>query len=312
MLDKDRTGKIITASWIAVAANAFLAILKIAAGLIAGSLAVVADGIDSGSDIITSLITLLTAGIISRPPNLKFPYGYRKADTIATKALSFIIFFAGAQLAFSSAGKIFSGGDSAVPGILAVYAIIISVISKLFLSFYLLQTGKNLGSSMLIANGKNMKNDVFISLSVLAGLFFTIFFKIPLIDSVIAFLISFWIMKVGYNIFMETSVELMDGISDPSIYRKIFEILSTIQGVNNPHRVRARKLADLYVIEIDIEVDPALKISEAHSIATTVENTLKEKIENIYDIIVHIEPLGNLEKDEKFGIRKEDVIKSKK
>ena len=89
-----RENKIKKAAWIAISGNAFLSVLKITTGLIAGSLALVADGVDSFGDIISSVIILLTARILSRPPNKKYPYGYAKADTIATKALSFFIFFA--------------------------------------------------------------------------------------------------------------------------------------------------------------------------------------------------------------------------
>ena len=92
-----RERKIINASWIAIIANALLSVLKIVVGIIAGSFAVIADGIDSASDVLTSLITLFTAHIISRPPDIKYAYGYNKADTVATKLLAFIIFFAGAQ-----------------------------------------------------------------------------------------------------------------------------------------------------------------------------------------------------------------------
>ena len=100
-----REKKIIRASRISIAGNTFLAVLKILVGLIAGSLAVVADGVDSAGDIAASLVTLYTAYIIARPPDRKHPYGYSKADTIATKILAFIIFFAGAQLAIVSVSR---------------------------------------------------------------------------------------------------------------------------------------------------------------------------------------------------------------
>jgi cation diffusion facilitator family transporter len=90
------------ASWVAVIGNIFLSVLKIITGIIAGSLAVLADGIDSASDIVTSLITLFAARIMRKPPSPEYPYGYLKADTIATKALSFVILFAGFQLAIST------------------------------------------------------------------------------------------------------------------------------------------------------------------------------------------------------------------
>jgi len=307
MHDKQRTNKIIRASWIAVGSNAALAVLKISVGIIAGSLAVIGDGIDSAGDIVTSLITLFTARIISKPPNLKFPYGYRKADTVAAKALSFIIFFAGAQLAISTIQKIYEGGGNTIPDPIAIYVIVISVLAKLGLSNYLLKTGRKIDSPMLIANGKNMRNDVVISMSVLVGLVFTIYFQLPIIDSIFALLIGIWIMKSGFDIFMETNVELMDGVSDQSVYNKIFETVERVEGASNPHRLRVRKLANMYVIGIDIEVDPKLKIGEAHDIAKNLEQCLKDRLGNVYDILVHVEPHGNYEADESYGISSKDI-----
>jgi cation diffusion facilitator family transporter len=307
MHDNERTQKIIRASWVAVGGNAALAALKITIGLVAGSLAVMGDGIDSASDIVTSLITLLTARIISKPPNLKFPYGYRKADTVAAKALSFIIFFAGTQLAIFTIQKIIHGGGTEIPETIAIYVIIISVLAKFGLARYLLKTGRKIESPMLIANGKNMRNDVVISLSVLIGLVLTIYLKMPIIDSVFALLISIWIMKSGFDIFMETSVELMDGVSDQSVYKKIFKSVDQVEGANNPHRVRVRKLANMYVIGIDIEVNPGLQVGEAHKIARDLEQHLKKNIGNVYDVMVHVEPLGNFEHDELYGISSKDI-----
>jgi cation diffusion facilitator family transporter len=308
MPEKNRTGKIIRASWIAILSNAAMAILKISVGLIAGSLAVVGDGIDSSGDIVTSIITLITAGIISRPPNAKFPYGYSKADTVAAKALSFIIFFAGAQLFISTLHRILEGSEQKIPETFAVLVILVSIVGKLLLSVYLLKTGRKVESPMLIANGRNMQNDVVISTSVLLGLFFTIYFKMPVIDSIFAIMISVWIMKSGFDIFMETNVELMDGISDQTIYNRIFDLVSEVNGAKNPHRLRVRKLANLFVIGVDIEVDPNLKVAEAHKIAQAVEQKLKTQLGNVYDVMVHIEPFGNIE-HEKYGISAENLNK---
>ena len=307
MPDEQRTRHIIKASWIAVAANGVLAALKITVGLLAGSLALVGDGIDSASDIATSLITLFTARIISRPPSLKFPYGYRKADALASKALSFIIFFAGAQLAISTIGNILDGSSRTIPGTIAIWVVIISIVSKLLLAWYLLKTGQKVDSPMLLANGKNMRNDVLISASVLLGLFFTITLEMPLIDSVFALLISIYIMKTGFDIFMETNVELMDGVEDQGVYKKIIDAIESVNGAHNPHRLRVRKIANLYIVAVDIEVDPELKISEAHQVARRVEQSLKQTLVKVYDILVHVEPLGNIERDEKDGITSEDI-----
>lgn len=295
------------ASWVSIWGNAFLSVLKIVVGLVSGSLAVVADGIDSASDIVTSIITLLTAKIISKPPDIRFPYGYEKADTIASKALSFIIFFAGAQLAISTFGKLIANEMRSMPSEIAIYVTVISIGGKLLLALYQFKVGKKVNSSMLIANAKNMQNDVIISLSVLVGLIFTFIFKLPILDIITAFAVSGWIMYVAFKIFLQSNRELMDGVEDTGIYAKIFEASKQVNGVSNPHRVRVRQISGAYLIAIDIEVDGDLSVIESHQIAHQLEDALKNTIENIYDIIIHIEPMGTIDPHQPYGVSKEDV-----
>ncbi len=302
-----RENKIIKASWVAILGNSLLALLKIVLGIVSGSYAVVADGIDSSTDILTSLITLITARIISRPPNIKYPYGYEKADTVATKALSFVIFFAGAQLAISTIEKMITGETSEMPSVIAIYVTLFSVVGKLLLSLYLFRAGKKCNSSMLTANAKNMRNDILISLSVLAGLLFTFVLKLPLLDKIVALVVSALIILEAFKIFMQSNTELMDGIPDPELYCELFDAVKNVEGASNPHRVRARKLGAYLMINMDIEVDPNLSVKISHDIAKQVENSIKSRIPNVYDVMVHVEPKGNLENDEKFGVRESDI-----
>lgn len=305
-MEQKRAKKIVRASWVAVIGNAFLAVLKIGVGLVSGSLAVLADGIDSASDVITSLITLVTGKIIDRKPNIKYPYGYSRADTVAAKFLSFVIFFAGLQLAVNSIGRIFLDETRDLPSIFAVYITLISIVGKFLLARYLMKRGKRLKSMMLVANGKNMQNDILISSSVLVGLGFTFFFKLPILDIVTALFVSVWIIKVSVDIFKKTNEELMDGYADPKIYQKIFNAVAEVPGAINPHKVRLRKQAYLFVIELDIEVDGNLSVKQGHDISMKVEHKIKERIKNVYDINIHIEPIGNIE-DEKFGVSIDDL-----
>lgn len=302
-----REKKIVFASKVSIGGNAFLSILKIVVGIVAGSLAVIADGIDSASDIITSVITLYTAHIVARPPDKKYPYGYLKADTIATKVLAFIIFFAGAQLALTSINKLFTEEISVIPGSIAIYIIIISIIGKLLLSIYLRKVGKQVESAMLIANARNMQNDVVISFSVLAGLVFTYVFKMPIIDVITALLVSIYIMFIAFRIFMQTNRDLMDGVDNEEIYQKIVDQVKCVDGASNPHRIRVRKMAHLYLIALDIEVDGKLPLEEAHNIGAEVERNIKQNIHNVYDVLIHVEPFGNCEIDEVFGISEEHL-----
>lgn len=307
-LEKKRIQKIVKASWVAVIGNSLLAFSKIVIGVISGSMAVLADGIDSASDIITSLITLITGKIISKPPNVKYPYGYSRADTIAAKFLSFIIFFAGAQLAISSINKLINPEKLELPSLIALYITGLSIIGKFLLARYLKIRGERLNSLMLTANAKNMQNDVLISVSVLTGLIFTIFLELPILDSITALFVSIWILKVSYEIFGKTNEELMDGNSDPQIYKRIFQIVTKVNHVFNPHRLRIRRLGNLSIVEMDVEVDANMTVQESHDIAMSIEKAIREEVPNIYDILIHIEPLGN-EEDERFGLNENDVKK---
>jgi cation diffusion facilitator family transporter len=267
----------------------------------------VADGVDSSSDIITSVITLITANLLMKPPDKKYPYGYEKADTIATKALSFIIFFAGAQLLIATVQKFIHGNVVAPPTPMAVYVTIISIVGKLLLSRHQFRAGKRTGSAMLVANGKNMQNDVVISVSVLAGLAGIYIFKVPLLDTITAFLVSIWVLRVAYKIYMQTSLELMDGTKDCTIYNKIFEVIDSVEGAHHPHRVRARNIGHKVMIAIDLEVDGDLSLREAHEIAHRVEDALKENIENVFDVAIHIEPIGDEIEEKAFGVNKNSL-----
>jgi len=303
----ERAQEIKKASWVGIIGNGFLATTKIGIGLYAGSLAVVGDGIDSSTDVVISIITLITARILSRPPDKKYPYGYGKADTIATKVLSFVIFFAGMQLMITSITKLITGEVAVMPDKLAIYATVFSILGKLFLSYYQFRIGKKTGSAMLIANGKNMQNDVLISLSVLLGLIFIFVLKIPVLDRITALIVSLWILKVAIQIFMQTNVELMDGTKDCTVYDKLFKVIETIEGVHNPHRVRVRSIGDKLMIAIDIEVDGNLSLSQAHEIAHQVEQAIQLRIENVFDVTIHVEPLGDNITEKKLGISRDKL-----
>jgi len=304
---KSREQLIIRASWFSIVGNALLSITKIVAGFISGSMALVADGVDSASDIITSLITLITARFIAKPPDMKYPYGYEKADTVASKLLAFIIFFAGAQLAISTVHGLIQGERSEIPSMLAVVVVIISIIGKQLLARYLNHVGKNTDSEMLRANARNMQSDVIISSSVLLGLIFTHIFQMPVLDSITALAVSGWIMFIGVHIIIQSSQNLMDRIDDPNIYKSITEAVSRVPNAHNPHRIRARKIAHLFVIDLDIEVEGSLSLDKAHAITQEVENNIKALIPNVYDVLVHVEPLGDDGTNEVYGVSGKDL-----
>ena len=308
-MENNKAKLIKTASIIAMAGNAVLALLKIIVGLFAGSLAVVGDGIDSSTDVIIAMMSLIVAGIIARPADAEHPWGHGRAETIATTILAFILFFAGGQLIIRSVTSIFSGAVPEAPAPLALAVTGFSILGKLSLAWSQYYFGKRADSAMLRANGKNMVGDVVISSGVLLGVGLSIMFNIGMLDPIVATLVGLWVVRSSVSIFLEANMELMDGSSDTAPYTSVFNAVRTVPGTINPHRTRMRRIAGLWDIDIDIEVDPEMKVREAHHIASQVERAIKDSVEGVYDIVVHIEPAGEADKhdEEQYGLRESEL-----
>jgi cation diffusion facilitator family transporter len=160
---------------------------------------------------------------------------------------------------------------------------------------------------MILANAKNMTNDIIISTSVFVGLGASVLFKLPFLDSVTAMLVGVWVMKSAIGIFMELNMELMDGNADDGLYKSLFLAVKSVPGAGNPHRARIRKMASAWDIDLDIEVDGSLTVRQAHGIAEHVEKAIREQIADVYDIMVHVEPAGGGEHTEQFGLSAKDI-----
>ena len=301
----DRVRIIKLASIIAIIGNSLLAAVKIWTGIYAGSLAVIGDGIDSMVDVFIAIMSLIVARIISQPADEHHPWGYGRAETVATTLLSCTLFFAGAQLIMNSGKGIIFGTEREVPSLLALVVTLVSIAVKLLLAWSQYEFGKKADSNMLKANAKNMSADVLLSVGVLAGLALSMFFGIGIIDSWAAILVGIWVIKTAIGIFLEANTELMDGGSEKSYYQAVFDAVKSVEEAGNPHRVRMRRIAGMWDIDVDIEVPPNKTVIEAHWIAHKVENTIKERVENVFDIMIHVEPAGNLE-NEGFGLSEKD------
>jgi cation diffusion facilitator family transporter len=294
---------------VALFGNLALAVLKIAAGLASGSLAVVGDGVDSSVDVLIAMMQFFIAGITARPADAGHPWGHGRAETVGTAGLSFLLFAAGFQLTAQSCGDLFNSVEHEIPDQIAIVVTLVSIAGKLLLAFNQYRTGKRSGSAMLEANAKNMAGDVIVSLGVLAGLMLSELFNIGKIDSIAAGLVGLWVIKSAIGIFAGANAELMDGGSFKEQYRAVFDAVHSVPGAGNPHRTRIRRIAGFLDIDIDIEVAGSLTVREAHVIATNVENAIRSRLENVFDIMVHIEPEGDMSnaENEAYGLSEKTV-----
>jgi len=300
-VDQENVATIRKAGIITVLGNAVLAILKLVTGWFSGSAALLGDGIDSTGDVLIGAMTLIVAKIISKPADKEHPWGHGRAEAIATAALSFVIFFMGAQLVFNSITNLISGEQQVVPSAVALIVTVISIAGKMILARSQYILGKRAGSAMIQANAKNMTGDVLISLGVLVGLVTSMLTGSGYADAIVAIMIGAWIVWTAIGIFMEANLELMDGNKDLEPYHEIFDAVASVDGASNPHRARMRSIGGFWDISFDIDVDPQLTVLEGHLIAEEVEDEIRLRLENVADIMIHVEPPGD-DPDEVFGI----------
>ncbi len=288
---------------IALAGNAVLACVKFVLACFSHSLAITGDALDSSTDVLIAIVTLIISAVINKPSDKEHPWGHGRAETTATMILSFVIFTAGMELCIQSVKKTFSLQNSEI-SFYAILAAMISILGKTLLSISQYHYAKLADSEIVKANAQNMKNDIIMSSGILAGLLLSKLFKTPVLDPIIAFLVGIWVMKNAVTLFMQTNMELMDGNTDNQLYKKLFCAASSVPGVSNPHRARIRKIASHYDIDLDIEVSPEMTVYDAHEISEKVEEEILKAIPEIYDIVVHIEPHGsdNHQPKEKFGL----------
>jgi len=302
----DRIKNIRIAAIIALTGNAVLAVLKVIFGLYSKSHAVIADGIDSSADVLISIITLVIAKIIAKPADEGHPWGHGRAETVATAFLSFVIFFMGTQILINSVTLIISGKQNEIPSPVAFVITLVSIAGKILLAWSQYSFGKRADSSILKANAKNMTSDVLVSAGVLAGLIISNVMGSAYADTIIALLIGAWVVKTAIGIFLEANLELMDGNNEIEAYGVIVEAANSVEGASNPHRARMRRVAGFWDIEFDIDVDPECTVLQAHDIATEVEIEIKRRIENVFDIMIHVEPQGD-NAAESYGLSEEDM-----
>lgn len=296
---------------ISILVNGGLALAKILAGVFGSSMALLGDGIDSLGDAAFASMGLYTAKLLLQPPDPMHPWGYGRIEAIATKVLGMIMIFAGGQLAITAAWSIWENWQThhyRAPQIITLYVSGISVPVKLALAGMKYRSGKRINSKMLIADARNMLNDSVLSASVLVGLSLTILSNMPVLERFLSVAIGLWILYGGGTTFFESSRELMDRNENIELYRHVFEAVTTVPTFSKPHRVRIRKINNLYEIILDVLAPPWLRLDEAHILVEQAEHAIRQHIPEIFDIVIHLEPQDiatDHSADEGFGMSPE-------
>jgi cation diffusion facilitator family transporter len=281
--------------WIGFIANLILTLLKIVAGILARSTAMIADAVHSLSDFATDIVVVSSLSVAQRPSDLNHKYGHGKVETLATAFVGGVLFFIGAGLLYSGSIKIldvYRGEVLPQPGMLALYAAIGSILVKEFLFRYTYKVGKIVNSKAVIANAWHHRSDVYSSVSTLAGISGAIFLgpKWVFLDPLAAVLVSFFIFKVSYKIVKDALEELIETALSKEQEDEIYFIAREVEGVKKPHDLKTRKIGNQIAIDIHIEVLHHMNVEQAHDITMDLEKALMAKYGEETFISIHIEP----------------------
>jgi len=266
--------------------NWLVAFSKLIYGLITKSAAMTADGVHSFADGASNIIGLVGIWAASKPIDEDHPYGHKKYETIATLGISVMLFLASFDIIKGSFLRLF---HPVVPNVNAFSFSLMAVafLINIIVMRYEYKKGRQLSSDVLVCDSIHTKSDMFVSSAVIVTLISTKL-GLPIIDTVVAFIIGVLIAKTGFDILKKSSDVLCDGEAVEKA--KIARVVSGVFGVKAIHKIRTRGREDDVHVDLHVAVNTSMHVDAAHKLSHRISDTLKEKIPGITDVIVHIEP----------------------
>ncbi len=275
--------------------NIVLTTFKIIAGILGRSAAMVADGIHSLSDLLSDIVVFVFTHISSKGKDKDHSFGHGKFETLATLIVSVILVAVGARLmagGVKSIIEVLNGNPIPVPGRIALWAAIVSIISKELLYHATVRTAKRVNSPVVIANAWHHRSDAFSSIGALVGIGGAMILgdKWTILDPIASCCISIAIIVVAVKMALPSLAELLETSLPDEIEQDIITTANSVPGVENIHELKTRRNGISYIIDAHVVVNPHISITEGHNIATDVENALRNKYGHETQINIHIEP----------------------
>jgi len=266
-------------------ATFLLASLKFFVGWLTGSIVITADAMHSLTDVVVLFVAFIGIFFAHRPPSKKFPYGYYKAESIASFLISFIIILIGIAFFYEGYERLFKI-ERIKEGDIAILTAAFSSIVSYLMALYIGKVGKKTGMHSLIATSNERKMDSISSIVVMIAIILQIY-HIKYVEGIVTMGIASLIIRTGIISFKDSVASLMD-VSSPDIEKKIENIVrnSEIKGYRD---LKLRKAGPFVFGEIKLMMDGNMNVNDAHEIADQIERKIKN-IDEIDDFITHIEP----------------------
>lgn len=273
---------------ITVLLNLFLVILKVLAGTLSNSKGLIADGYHSASDVITTLGVIVGMYLAKKPRDEEHPYGHEKIETVAAFLLAIILLFVGFRTGIQSLKAIFKH-EVVVVGKLAYFSAIISIALKELQYQITMGVSKKLNSNALKADAWHHRSDALSSIAALIGLVGASF-GFMRVDAIMGVAVSVIVAKVGWDIFKESFHGLIDVSIQQEELVKIKKQILQLAEVYHINDIRTRIHGSVVYVDVRVCVDPYMEIHEGHQVADQIEAIVKEEIQHLEDVIVHLDP----------------------
>jgi cation diffusion facilitator family transporter len=267
-----------------------LAAVKIIVGILAGSTSVVADGLESAGDVIASGVVMFGFIVAARPADEDHPYGHGRYETLTGLTVGFILMFGGIGICIRSLN-----GVSAVhrpPALYGIWPLIASIVAKAVLSTVKFRYGRKIGSAALLADAWNDTVDIVSATAAITALGLTLYDPARFLaaDHYGGFGVGLIVIFTGLRVAKDTGTRLTDIMPDAKLMAEIRRVAQTVPGVLAVEKCFARNTGLQYHVELHLEVDPRMTVERSHEIATAVRFKIREELDWVADVLVHVEP----------------------
>ncbi|QWD27125.1 cation transporter [Polynucleobacter paneuropaeus] len=274
---------------VSVAVNLALTVSQVFAGLLSGSQGLIADGIHSLTDLIADFVVLFANHHSAKDADEDHHYGHQRYETAASLFLGISLLVVALGMLWSAGHKIVNPIAPSQISILALYVALGSLVAKELLFRYMLAVAKRVRSSMLVANAWHARSDAASSLVVSVGIVGALL-GFPILDSVGALIVGLMIIRTGWSFSWDALNDLMDRAVSEEEHQHIEKIILSTEGVLGCHDLRTRKMGDMILVDVHIEVDANATVQVGHDIALTAANQVKAELP-VLNVMTHIDPI---------------------
>ena len=277
------------------AVNVILLLFKFVAGFLGNSAAMIADAVHSLSDFVTDIIVILFVRISGKPKDKSHDYGHGKYETLAMTIIGLALLVVAVGILYNGMTKIINwanGKQLVAPGALALWAALLSIVLKEAVYHFSIVKARQLNSPAVKANAWHHRSDALSSIGTFIGIGGAIFLgqRWTVLDPIASVVVGIFIFHVSIGLLRNGIGDLMEQSLPDDVEAEILQLASSIEGVDEPHDLRTRRIGNHYAIELHILMDGELPLREAHDKASEVEDLLTQRYGEGTHVVVHVEP----------------------